>query len=490
MRIKTLALLPLIVLVTSRTLGSGQSVSGSEMDAVAKSVLKITASQCPGSRIATGFIWQGPNNAVTAWHVVVGCKAVVVYYEKAQVSRPAHIVKLRRESDLALLSIDNPPSVPALSEETGTVAANTDLATLGYPLQMENMTSTRLDLRYGGGKLREIVTDSTLQRHISDLGFPSLDLAIAPIEGHLLPGLSGAPIFNKAGHVVAIGDGGLDNGTVGISWGVPVSELRGLASSSESASDRAAQSASPGISAAGLFASEIEARAQGSVTCSGIELTKIRTTPFEQVAASTDDAIALQQILTYFQANPTGYAFDVYQHLPSGATIVLPADATLKPDAKGCTASLSNGEIVIRVDVAIVDSDTDLQPRSVQLELNAVGGHPQGWNRDMPFTYLGPKSRFDGMLVNRKGFVHVNPLLMALNTPVMDRYLFETIASRKRVIINESTLNKVNTAQNNQLAIACRLNPMVAPVCPAINKRTETWILSVLAVQLATFPIG
>jgi hypothetical protein len=490
MRIKALALLPMIVLFTCRTLGSGQAISGSEMDAVAKSVLRVLASQCPGNRFATGFIWQTPNSAVTAWHVVVGCKNVRVYYENEKIERPAHIVKLRRASDLALLSIDDAPSAPALAEETGPVAANTDLATLGYALQMETMTSTRLDLRYGSSKLRDIVTDTTLQRHIADLGFPSLDLRITPIEGHLLSGLSGAPIFNKAGHVVAIGDGGLDNGTVGINWGVPVSELHGLASSSESAADRTFQNASPGISAAGLFASETEARAQGTTTCSGIELTKIRTAAFEQIAASTDDAIALQQILTYFQANPAGYAFDVYQHLPSGATVVLPANAILKPDAKGCTASLSNGEIILRIDLAIVDSATDLQPRSIALELNAVGGHPQGWNRDMPFTYLGPKSRFDGMIVNRKGFVHVNPLLMALNTPVMDRYLFETIASRKLVIINESALNKVNTAQNNQLAIACRLNPMAAPICPAINKRTETWVLSVLSVQLATFPIG
>jgi hypothetical protein len=490
MRYKAFVLLPIIVLVTTRTLGSGQAISGVEMDTVARSVVRVSGIQCPANRFATGFIWQSQNSVVTAWHVVAGCKNVSVHYEKEKVDRQAHIVKLRRASDLALLSIDNAPPAPALAEETASVAANTDLATLGYALQMETMTSTRLDLRYGSGKLRDIVTDTVLQRHIADLGFPSLDLQIAPIEGHLLSGLSGAPIFNRAGHVVAIGDGGLDNGTVGIAWGIPVSELRGLASSSESATDHTVQNASAGISAAGLFAYETEARAEGSVTCSGIELTKIRTTAFEQVASSTDDVVALQQILTYFQANPTGYAFDVYQHLASGATVVLPANATLKPDTKGCTASLSNGEIVIRIDVAIVDSDTDVQPKSVQLELNAVGGHPQGWNHDMPFTYLGPKSRFDGMLVNRKGFVHVNPLLMALNTPVMDRYLFETIASRKHVIINESTLNKVNTVQNNQLAIACRLNPMVAPICPAINKRTETWILSVLAVQLATFPIG
>lgn len=490
MRYKAFVLLPIIVLVTSRTLGSGQAISGVEMDIVAKSVVRVSGTQCPANRFATGFIWQNQNNVVTAWHVVAGCRNVSVHYEKERLDRQAHIIKLRRASDLALLSIDNAPSAPALAEETGPVAANTDLATLGYALQMETMTSTRLDLRYGSSKLRDIVTDTTLQRHIADLGFPSLELQITPIEGHLLSGLSGAPIFNKAGHVVAIGDGGLDNGTVGINWGVPVAELHGLASSSESTTDRSAQNPGSSTSAAGLFAFETEARAGETVTCSGIELTKIRTAPFEQIASSTDDAVALMQLLTYFQANPTGYSFDLYQHLASGATIVVPANATLKPDNKGCTASLSNGDIILRVDLAMVNSDAEVQPTSVRLELDAVGGKPQGWNHDMTFSYLVPKNRFDGMIVNRKGFIHVNPLLMALNTPYMDRYLFETIATRKHVIITESTLNKVNTQQNNTAAAICRVNPMASPACPAINARTEAWVLSVLAVQLATFPIG
>ncbi len=490
MRYRAFVLLPIIVLFTSRTLGSGQAISGVEMDIVARSVVRVSGIQCPANRFATGFIWQNQNSVVTAWHVVAGCKNVSVHYEKERVDRAAHIVKLRRASDLALLSIDNAPFAPALAEETGPVAANTDLATLGYALQMETMTSTRLDLRYGSSKLRDIVTDTTLQRHIADLGFPSLELQITPIEGHLLSGLSGAPIFNKAGHVVAIGDGGLDNGAVGINWGVPVAELHGLVSSSESTSDHAAQASGSGISAAGLFAYETEARAEGTVTCSGIELTKIRTAAFEQIAATTDDSIALMQLLNYFQANPTGYAFDVYQHLSSGATIVVPANATLKPDAKGCTASLSNGDIILRIELAIVNSDAELQPASVRLELDTVSGKPQGWNHDMSFSYLVPKNRFDGMIVNRKGFIHINPVLMALNTPYMDRYLFETIATRKHVIITESTLNKVNTMQNNNAATVCRLNPMAAPACPAINARTEAWVLSVLAVQLATFPIG
>jgi Trypsin-like peptidase domain len=490
MRLGTLLMLSLIVLVTSGSPGSGQPVSATQIDAVAKSVLKITASQCQtDDRTATGFIWQDANNAVTAWHVVTGCSRLIVYYQAAKVSRPAHVVKLRRESDLVLLSIDNAPNVPVLAAETAAVAVNTDLATLGFPLQTENMSSTRLDLRYGGGKLRDIVTDSTLQGHITDLGFPSLDLEIAPIEGHLLPGLSGAPIFDRAGKVVAIGDGGLENGVAGISWGVPVSELHGLVTSPEAVGQHAAGTTNSVIKAAGLFASESEASVKGKLTCSGIELTKIRTASFSQIAASTDDAVGLQQIVNYFNVNPSGFSFDVYQHLPSGATVVIPSNVSLTSDTKGCTASSSNGDIVMRVELGIVNSDAEVQSESQQFESDAVNGAIQGWNPDPSFSYFAPKGRFDGMFVVRKGFVHLNAQLIAPSTFPQDRYLFETVATRKHVVITETVLNNVATVQNNQLGIACRLNP-VAPNCSGINARSDDWVRSVIAVQLATFPIG
>jgi hypothetical protein len=55
-----------------------------------------------------------------------------------------------------------------------------------------------------------------------------LDIHLFRYNGNLLPSNSGAPIFNKQGKLVGIGNGGLEKGTVNISWAIPakyISEL-------------------------------------------------------------------------------------------------------------------------------------------------------------------------------------------------------------------------------------------------------------------------
>ena len=48
------------------------------------------------------------------------------------------------------------------------------------------------------------------------------------LESDLVPGDSGAPIFNSQGEVVAIGMGGLRSGTIGVSWAVDSLKLHDL----------------------------------------------------------------------------------------------------------------------------------------------------------------------------------------------------------------------------------------------------------------------
>ena len=121
------------------------------------------------------------------------------------------------------------------------------------------MSSDSLHLRFSGKKLRDIVPPS-VAIELSSAGSPSLDLDITSIEGHLLPGDSGAPIFNKQGRVVAIADGGLANGRVGISWAIPVKYLNDLAASPEIAQGREVGQ----IKA--LFSAETEARKEARPT--------------------------------------------------------------------------------------------------------------------------------------------------------------------------------------------------------------------------------
>ena len=50
---------------------------------------------------------------------------------------------------------------------------------------------------------------------------PSTQLAVISVEGHFLPGESGAPVFNVANRVVGIVNGGLQKGFAEVSWMIP-----------------------------------------------------------------------------------------------------------------------------------------------------------------------------------------------------------------------------------------------------------------------------
>lgn len=182
------------------------------LDALTSSALRIDAKQCQGhatfgatDRVATSFIWRDKTTVVTALHVVSGCPNISVYYQGRQISRSVTITKVLRKADLALLSVGNSPESLPLQDDSKAPPLDQGLATLGFQLQIPDMSSTLLRLRYGGKRLRDIVPRSVAQA-LSNVGSPSLDLEITNIEGHLVPGLSGAPIFSPSGKVVAVAD--------------------------------------------------------------------------------------------------------------------------------------------------------------------------------------------------------------------------------------------------------------------------------------------
>ncbi len=446
-------------------------------DEVKPSVIRITCS----NRAATGFLWSNPDTAVTALHVVTGCGDITVYYEALKISRPASLAKVLRRADLALLKIANAPNSRVLLVETSQPSLTEPLSTLGYPLQIPSMTNTPLQLRYGGKTLRNIVPDSVAQALAG--GSPSLDLEIDSIEGHLLPGHSGAPIFNEQRKIVAIADGGLENGAAAVSWGIPVRYLAQLAASNES--PNAPQTA--GTNQGGthlLFAAETEVRNRGEITCSGLTLTKLRTTTFTQISKSVDSPVGLFQIVQFFGVDPSSFTFDVYQHLPSGATFVLPEGARLNPDSNGdCMASASSGHIELHLQVGVLASAAQAQSKAQSFEF-AWAVDPQRWFLDPQWSNLLPSSRFDGLIVQRRAYSHVSETIPGF----LDKYGFETVALRNNVFIGLATKYALSPQIAQQNA-ACRLTP-TAGNCSEIQRFMVNWVKSVLAIQLTTFPVG
>jgi hypothetical protein len=458
--------------------------------AVAPSILRLTTANCVGNgglldgRTATAFIWRDKGTAVTALHAVSGCSVINVWYQTAGVQRSARISKVYRDGDLALLAISEPLAAPPLLESDHPALLSDQLQAMGFPLQAPTMSNTSLRLRFGGHTLNDIVPPSVKTLLLAAKS-PSLTLTITNIEGHLVPGLSGAPVINSQNRVVAIGDGGLENGTVGISWGIPVQALAQLVASTDTIAPT-----SPGSASKVLFASETESMNRGEVKCSGTTLTKLRTVLFTNISGSTDDPLGLQQLVNFFGIDPRGLQYDVYQHLSSGATVVVPAGATVHSGSSGCTYSNADApNVVMRIQIAAVAGDSETVQVATSQEIVAGGGSAQNWVADSAFTNVSSTTRPDGLLVRRKAFVHLDPALIGLNTFPQDKYLFETLAVRNGFEINVSVLNNDSTVENNKKAMMCRLTP-TPDGCDAINAINNEWIRSVIAVHLATFPIG
>ncbi len=445
---------------------------------LSKAVVRMNNLDCTGSagNISTGFIYHDKASVVTALHAVRNCRTFRVDYDNGAKQKAAHIARIDRAADLALLTVDDPIDVRPLEISDREPALTDPLQVLGFPLQIPTMSSTSLHLRFGGTRLRDIVP-TQVRNDLASVGSPSIDLTITNIEGHLLPGLSGAPIFNSSNRVVAVGDGGLSDGASGISWGIPAAALPRLLQSNDSLPAAARTSAA-------LFSAELDAVNGGEVTCSGQTLVRFRTAlPFSQIYQSADDVTGLGFLMGYFNSDPSLYTFDVYQNLASGATIVLPAGATLKPDAKGCVANLSGNQFTLRVELGKVSDPSQLQALSVQQEVDIVGGATQNWYPDTTFTYSSPRPRFDGLAVRRRAYAHGT---FAASGPSVDSYVFETIVTRNNVLLSSSIRNNRFSPDIAQAWAACRTTPLRIQGCESLR----AWIGGVLSVHLTTFPIG
>jgi hypothetical protein len=115
-----------------------------------------------------------------------------------------------------MLNIEDPQALPPLEAASARPALDDDLIALGYSLGAQSMGSTNLRLSFGSTLLADILPFASRQQ-VEAAGMPSLSLHIVRLQGHLVPGLSGAPILNARGNVVAIGDGVLESGAAAIS---------------------------------------------------------------------------------------------------------------------------------------------------------------------------------------------------------------------------------------------------------------------------------
>jgi hypothetical protein len=129
--------------------------------------------------------------------------------------------------------------------------------------------------------------------------------------------MSGGPVYDDQGRVIAIVAGGLENGTVPASWGWPATLLNDLAQSNEPLNGNVSLSNS-------TYAFVTNLASSVTVTCGGLTFNKGNTVTFEEAAKTSDDVNRLYSTASV-SAVPInvlqGFRFQLWTHLESGATL-------------------------------------------------------------------------------------------------------------------------------------------------------------------------
>lgn len=445
------------------------------LERVSQSVVKIET----GTSSATGFIWPDSHYVVTSLHVVDGQRNITANYVNANgqivASSAATVERVLKKSDLVMLRLKNPLKRPVLKADLSPLKIKQSLDAVGFPLNIAGYSSTEVKVRFGGDQLRSILPSKVLQK-IGE--YPSITLKILNLEGNLVPGLSGGPIVDNEGQVVGIVDGGLESGAIGISWGIPASELQLLAQST----DKKLPNAS-GITE--LFAADLDANVGQMQVVGDIRLTKLRSRSFQQLAETADDKLGLNQLAALFNGfNPYAFNYDIYQDMGSGAMIVVPMGADISEDDDLTVVELGDARMEMVFDIWRVNNLNEAQYYSIEFEniLTELDNSSQVFP-DPYWSYLTPLSQF-GVTVNRKAIYRNVFNGMMWRT---DKSYFETLATNGSTLLAVAAVNHDNSPEMLQLEMWCSQGGFHNE-CKQVAASRKLWAQMVLGVQFASFP--
>lgn len=215
----------------------------SDFARVMSAVVRVRADGCGRARPeeGTGFAWRSESRGVwivTARHVVAGCNNITLFL--THISGESHNHPFRTSvayenatSDLALLRSEEVlQQVTPLSASPQCPPARSTVVAYGFPMGI--LTARDFPMEVPDGS-RRCGAQLTYDARMSLAEARTLDpqLNILPLPFGPVPGMSGGPILDSARtHVVAIVSGGLRDGSAGINWGIPASELERVFSAS------------------------------------------------------------------------------------------------------------------------------------------------------------------------------------------------------------------------------------------------------------------
>ena len=379
----------------------GQVLSDQEISEISRSVVKIYARHNT-ERAASGFIYGSQDLVVTSLHVVSGADRIQVKISDNGPLIRANIIRVLKDEDLALLRLQSSSQRNPLTSQNISFHGGDEIVCVGYPFNIPSSDETYLRVKSGTKRLRDIIP-SQVKRTLDAIGFPNTENIIVNLDGHLLPGHSGAPIFDSNSRVVAISNGGLAVGGASRSWAVSASHLSRLMNSNESI---------PTISVVtrDLFAEVLSPETENIIirdNDSEDELMFIRTASYFEMLNTTDDPMGLNMITNTFGAlNLTAVTYDIYRDINTGATIVVPGGAEepyYENDFWVVESPNRITQLFFRIDQGF--SIYEVQNESSEFEMDLVSSDQMNlWLINTQWSYPFVRPTLTGMSVRRKAF--------------------------------------------------------------------------------------
>ncbi|WP_421763956.1 S1 family peptidase [Ekhidna sp.] len=195
------------------------------------SVIQI---EVDGTPRGVGVVVGGKDQVVTALHVVAGLPNISVYSKYLGKAVGAEIVKVHKESDLALLELKSPLNLPYVG-----LSSQTPRSDLNYYIYGYTATPEIIDLPMGLAsnffKLTSIIAPGTTPYNLLlSNQYPQPQATIVRLGDPIKHGDSGSPILDADGRLIAIADGGLRQGVQRLNWGISAQYVNSLFSSKES----------------------------------------------------------------------------------------------------------------------------------------------------------------------------------------------------------------------------------------------------------------
>ena len=184
--------------------------------------------------------------------------------------------------------------------------------------------------------------------------------------------------------------------------------------------------------------------------------------------------------------NPASIVFKVYQDFGSGATFVLPSNTQITSTASGCAATFSGTPITFRIEVRhyVPGNLNDALIQRSQFEANVMDQTPPGiWQIDYTWTSAPVfQPRFDDFAARRVSLFKSVPGFSPTES------IFATSAIKRGTSLHIAAIAPSSYFLTNQMQVCTQTNN--APGCQTLLEQLQNWGKAVIAVHLATFPIG